>query len=333
MSSSSASIVQASSAPGGAWPSSRAKAERRGGPAPASRRRAAARTPAGSPTRWCQSRLAGRAEPAVGEDLLAVGPEAHTRAKSVPGAAPAIHHSRSPAVAFTSGRARCHAAARQPPSRPGPRGRRRRGRDRWQVRSSGPSWPEYGGRRRTARTRAVDMLAADEHGRPDGPRARERPRHRLRRGRRRAAARAAPQRQLVGPRGLRRAAAAPAPLVPLLPPGRPGPRDDPLGCGGRVPLRLARRRPRARSPTRWASTRSTSLGFSMGGATALQFAARSPERLQTLVVIGISPRARAAGVGRPADDGPGLHPAGPALGGGAVRVATTRCRARAPGSG
>ncbi len=32
------------------------------------------------------------------------------------------------------------------------------------------------------------------------------------------------------------------------------------------------------------------LGFSMGGATALQFAARSPERLQTLVVIGISPR-------------------------------------------
>ena len=31
------------------------------------------------------------------------------------------------------------------------------------------------------------------------------------------------------------------------------------------------------------------LGFSMGGATALQFAARRPERLQTLVVIGISP--------------------------------------------
>ena len=31
------------------------------------------------------------------------------------------------------------------------------------------------------------------------------------------------------------------------------------------------------------------LGFSMGGATALQFAARRPERLQSLVVIGISP--------------------------------------------
>jgi pimeloyl-ACP methyl ester carboxylesterase len=32
------------------------------------------------------------------------------------------------------------------------------------------------------------------------------------------------------------------------------------------------------------------LGFSMGAATALQFAARSPERLRSLVVIGISPR-------------------------------------------
>jgi pimeloyl-ACP methyl ester carboxylesterase len=32
------------------------------------------------------------------------------------------------------------------------------------------------------------------------------------------------------------------------------------------------------------------LGFSMGGATALQFAARSPERLLTLVLIGISAR-------------------------------------------
>ena len=31
------------------------------------------------------------------------------------------------------------------------------------------------------------------------------------------------------------------------------------------------------------------LGFSMGGMTALQFATRRPERLQTLVVIGISP--------------------------------------------
>ena len=31
------------------------------------------------------------------------------------------------------------------------------------------------------------------------------------------------------------------------------------------------------------------LGFSMGGATALQFGVRRPERLQSLVVIGISP--------------------------------------------
>jgi pimeloyl-ACP methyl ester carboxylesterase len=32
------------------------------------------------------------------------------------------------------------------------------------------------------------------------------------------------------------------------------------------------------------------MGFSMGGATALQLAARRPERILTLVVIGISPR-------------------------------------------
>jgi pimeloyl-ACP methyl ester carboxylesterase len=41
------------------------------------------------------------------------------------------------------------------------------------------------------------------------------------------------------------------------------------------------------------------LGFSMGAMTALQFAVRSPERLQSLVVVGISPkREPRASVGR-----------------------------------
>ena len=40
------------------------------------------------------------------------------------------------------------------------------------------------------------------------------------------------------------------------------------------------------------------LGFSMGAMTALQFAAVLPERLRTLVVVGITPAARAASIGR-----------------------------------
>ena len=178
-------------------------------------------------------------------------------------------------------------------------------------------------RPRATPTRGVDRLGPDEHGRSDGPRARERAGHRLRRNGRRAAAGAPPQRELVGARGLRRAAPAPAAVVPLLPARRPGPRDHPLGRRRRLPLRLAGRRPRG--------VRGRDGSGDVPPARVLD------GRRDRAPVRGSSPRAaadarrhrdlagaRTADVRRAADDGSGVHRPRPALGGGPVPAARSR---------
>ena len=76
------------------------------------------------------------------------------------------------------------------------------------------------------------------------------------------------------------------------------------------------------------------LGFSMGGATALGFAARYPERLRTLVLVGITPEREPRSVGRPpaVRRRRGSRPttrSGPP----SCPRATTRSRVPAPGSG
>ncbi len=277
---------------------------------------------------------AGRAEPAVGEHVRAVGPEADQPAEVRAG-----RRAGGPPFEVAGGRVHERPGARPRGGEAGlHRGEVGQARERAAGIGAGTRrWP----RRRVCRppfegsaassrptpTRGVDRLGPDEHGRSDGPRARERAGHRLRRNGRRAAARAPPQRELVGARGFRRAAPAPAAVVPLLPARRPGPCDHPLGRRRRLPLRLARRRPRGvrrrhgagdvpsarvldgrrdRAPVRGSSSRAAAVA----------------RRHRDLA------RARAADVRRAADDGPGLHRARPALGGRPVPAARSRAGTR-----
>ena len=169
-------------------------------------------------------------------------------------------------------------------ARPAPRGRRAA------ALLPAPVPADRAGRRERGR-RQAGGLSADAPG--------ERARHRLRRRGRGSAARPPPRRDVARRGGLRRPAPEAHHGVPRPPARRARARPDALG-----------RRPRASATTGWSTTwrRSSTvsgidsfhlLGFSMGAMTALQFGARHPERLRTLVVVGITPlREPRASVGR-----------------------------------
>ena len=276
-----------------------------------------------------------RAQPAVGEDVVAIGPEAHDAApKSVPGA-----RLGDPPLEVAGGRV---------DERPGATPRRgeaglhraqvgdaaERASGRWTDRGSmAGHGAEYGASSGRPGPAPVDMLAAMS---TDVPMARGAPptastsatTWRARARRSCCSTARAPRVARTTPRSCRCSGGRSTATCPT--PGATRRRAGTRRTGSATTGSSTTSR---RSPTRWVSTTFHLLGFSMGGATALQFAARSPERLQTLVVIGISPRREPRASVAPADDGPGLHPARTRAGRPSCRAATTRCRARAPGSG
>ena len=76
------------------------------------------------------------------------------------------------------------------------------------------------------------------------------------------------------------------------------------------------------------------LGFSMGAMTAMTYATRWPERLRTLVLVGITPqREPRASVARRLDGSGADRARRPDLGGRSCPPGTTRCRASGRGSG
>ena len=283
------------------------------------------RTPAGRSARWCQSSVAGRLSQPNARTSSPSCPDAHQAAPVGAG-----RGDRRPPLEVAGRR-----VDERPPQVPGPR---EAGLHRAQVghpleraalrqvrvaarrsTSAGRVWPRAV--RRAGRTRRYAGPDADR--RPHGAPGRERPRDRLRRARGRPAPPPAPQRELVGPRGLRRAAAAAPPELHLLPARRARPRDDPLGRRGRLPLRLAGRRPRG--VRRRARPRGLPPARVLDGGGD-----RAPVRRAPAGAAAVARRRRdlaaprAPDVGRAPDDGPGVHQAGPALGGRPLAPARSR---------